>query len=409
MTVKVLAVTPYYAPEGGGLERYADEILSRLSKWGHEVHTLTFTTGESGRDIRKGVTVDRYQPTLQAGNAPVHPAFPVRVHRRLQRDDPDVVLAHTPVPFPAEAAYLAAARDGTPFVPTFHAGRLRGSSPLLDALAALDRWTLQGSMIEGADHRIAVSEHVKETALEGHDDVTVVPPGVDHQRFSPAGERRDDRILFVAPLDSSYRWKGLDVLLEALPIIRRRRPHVELQLVGEGDRRAELSQRAAQEDLPLILPGRLSESDLVDAYRQATVTVLPSTSDVESFGMVLAEANACGCPVVGSDIGGIPALVRDGENGLLARPGDPNDLADRLLRVIDRPAEARRMGRTGREIVRREYDWDRLAERTQEVLRGVAEDGADPDVPAEARPRPRAGGAEATRQGNGRPPGGTPG
>src|SRR6185436_18061535 len=94
----------------------------------------------------------------------------------------------------------------------------------------------------------------------------------------------------------------------------------------------------------------------------------PSTSDAESFGMVLAEANACGRPVVASDIGGIPDFVRDLDNGRLVRPGDVQDLADKIIGVLRDPDSACAMGRRGRRRVAREHDWDLLSRRTEDVL-----------------------------------------
>lgn len=367
--MRVLTVTPYYNPEGGGLERYAHEIGSRLAADGHDVRALSFTTGSARTDEQDGVAVERLEPLARLGNTPIHPSFPLQAGRRIERHEPDVVLAHTPVPFPAESAYLAARRHDVPFVLTYHAGQLRGGSPLFDGLAAADRWTLQRLMLAGADRLVAVSPHVRDQALDGHQDrTTVIPPGVDTERFFPAERDREDRVLFVGPLDSAYRWKGIDVLLEALPRVRGRRPDAELTIVGDGDRYEDLAEHAEATSTPIDLLGRVSDQQLVEAYRQADVTVLPSTSDAESFGMVLAEANACGCPVVASDVGGVSSFVRDGENGLLAQPGDPEDLAAKITRVLEDPEQARRMGQRGREIVLEDHDWDELTDRMDRVL-----------------------------------------
>jgi glycosyltransferase involved in cell wall biosynthesis len=95
-------------------------------------------------------------------------------------------------------------------------------------------------------------------------------------------------------------------------------------------------------------------------------------SDAESFGMTLAEANACGRPVVGSDVGGIPSFVRDGENGLLAPPGDADALAAALARILRDEPLARALGVAGAARVRKEHQWDDLAEQTAAVLAQAA-------------------------------------
>ena len=366
--MRILAVTPYYAPEGGGLERYAQAILGRLAQRGHQVETLAFTRDGLTDSHESGVDVRRTRASLCLGNTPVHPGFYAKVGRRIRESRSDVVVAHTPVPFPAEMAYLAARRSGVPFVATYHAGSLRGSSAGLGALAALDRMTFERRMIAGADGLIAVGPYVRDHALaRGGDRVTIVPPGVDAEWFDDTPQPAGHGILMAAPLAESYRWKGADVLWRAFRRVRKRLPDATLTLVGGGDRLAGFKALSAATPGTSVL-GRVDEPTLRDAYRRAAVTVLPSTSDAESFGMALAEANACGRPVVASAVGGVPDFVRHGDNGLLARPGDEHDLAAKLVELLSDDDAARAMGARGRQRVVREHAWGDLALRTERVL-----------------------------------------
>jgi glycosyltransferase involved in cell wall biosynthesis len=227
-------------------------------------------------------------------------------------------------------------------------------------------------MLAGSTRLIAVSPFVRDHALARQKErVEVIPPGVDSATHAPPEpDRRDPArpgILFVGPLDRSYRWKGVDVLWEAFRIVRRRMPQATLTLVGAGDRYMEFAQRT-ERDPSLRVKRRLSEPELVQEYQKASVLVLPSLTDAESFGMVLAEANACATPVVGSRVGGIPDFVRHGENGLLARPGQVHDLADQVQRLLADPDHARQMGQRGRIRVARDHDWGDLGRRTERVL-----------------------------------------
>jgi len=382
--MRILAVTPYYPPEGGGLERYAHEILSRLAGRGHVVEALSFTKGTGPTDFARphevqveGVSLTRLRPPFIVGNSPVSPAFLGQVRRRIRETRPDVVVGHSPVPFPAEMAFLAARKEEVPFVLTYHAGMLHGSSPLLAAVAALDRATLQDRMVTKAAGLIAVGPYVRDNALaRARGPVTVIPPGVDAARFRSAGPPPGPNILFVAPLARGYRWKGLDVIWEAFPRVLKRVPGATLTLVGGGDRLGEFQRAARPGDVRVL--GRIGEEALLDEYRRAAVVVLPSTSDAESFGMVLAEANACGRPVVASDVGGIPDFVRHGDNGLLARAGDAGDLAAKLIQVLSDPERARAMGENGRARVAREHHWDGLAARTEAALSQAVGDSEGP-------------------------------
>ncbi|MES2153965.1 MAG: glycosyltransferase family 4 protein [bacterium] len=367
--MRILAASPYYEPEGGGLERYEHEILKRLAARGHDVHAVAFTRRSLPDRLRDGVAVQRMAPAFTVGNTPIHPRLASHLTRMVRRIEPDVIVGHTPVPYTAERASRVAQRMGRPFVATYHAGRLHGSSRTLEALAALDRATAERRMLGTSAGLIAVSPFVRDHALARHRDrVTVVRPGVDTNRFCPNGLRVTHDILFVGPLSSRYRWKGVDVLWRAFQLVRTRMPEAGLVLVGRGDRLAEFRRRAAHDGDRIRLPGHVTENDLVEEYRRAAMLVLPSTTDAEAFGLVLAEANACGRPVIGSRVGGIPDFVRHGDNGLLCDIGDPSDLADRIVEVLADPQRATAMGANGRARVVAEHDWDKAADATETVL-----------------------------------------
>lgn len=376
--MRILAVTPYYPPEGGGLERYARSTLDRLAAHGHDVRVMA-TTRDGSRPARtavdlqpaQGVAVERRTVPLHLGNAPIDLRLVQRIRNGIRDFRPDVVVGHAPVPFPAEAAARAAQREGVPFVLTYHAGRLRGSSLPLEALARVARASTQRRLFASSDRLIAVSRFVRDNALAGHGDrTTIIPPGVDAQRFRPAAGVDEQEILFVGPLSRNYRWKGVDVLWKAFTSLREQGVAARLRLVGSGDRSSDFRARAAARD-DVQVDGHLRDDDLLAAYQRAGVVVLPSTGDAEAFGMVLAEANACGRPVVGSDLGGIPDFVEHGRNGLLVRPGDPHDLGAKLRSLLANPQEMDRLGATGRQKVLQDHDWDDLSRRTEQVLATV--------------------------------------
>ncbi len=367
--MRILAVTPYYEPEGGGLERYAHAILSRLAARGHDVHAVAASRSGAQRGHKDGVFVERQPASFHVGNAPVDMGLARRVRWLLQTWRPDVVLGHAPVPFPAEVACREARRAKIPFVLTYHAGRLRGSSLPLDIAATVARATIERQMFAASTGLIAVSPFVRDNALYAHRQrVSIVPPGVDVGRFKPSGLPAQDEILFVGPLAKAYRWKGVDVLLQAFEKVQAVHPSARLRLVGSGDRAPHFQALARRSGGAVRVEGRLPEHRLAAAYQNAATVVLPSITDAEAFGMVLAEANGCGRPVVGSRIGGIPDFIEDGVNGLLATAGDADDLAGKLLAILQDTVSAGVMGRAGRERILAQHDWTALAARTEAVL-----------------------------------------
>ncbi|RLF07945.1 MAG: glycosyltransferase family 4 protein, partial [Thermoprotei archaeon] len=98
--------------------------------------------------------------------------------------------------------------------------------------------------------------------------------------------------------------------------------------------------------------------------------VLPSLE--EGFGVVLTEALASGKPLVGSNVGGIPAQIKDGWNGFLVESGNEKQLAEKIRYLIDNPEERERMGENSRKLAREEFDWEKIAERYLKVYEEVA-------------------------------------
>ena len=362
--MRVLVVTPWLFPGGGGLERYAHTMSAHLARLGHDVTCVGHAPGPVD-ETREGVRRLGVPPAFRLSNTPLGLALRRRVARLLREEDVDVVNVHTPVPGSAEMAAHAARRAGVPYVVTYHAGTLGPESGPLALAARVHRVLFERRMLARAAGLVAVSPYVARHVFGGRP-CAVVPPGVDAARFHPRGRPTPGRILFVGPVSRAYAWKGFGTLFEAFCRLAPFVPGAHLRAVGGGDLVAHYEALAAQRGLSgrVAFVPRVEEDRLPGEYQAAHVVVLPSTSPAESFGMVLAEANACGRPVVGSDVGGIPSFVEDGVNGLLAKPGDPASLSAALTRVLEDPALAARLGRAGREKVLECHPWERLAERT---------------------------------------------
>jgi phosphatidylinositol alpha-1,6-mannosyltransferase len=106
----------------------------------------------------------------------------------------------------------------------------------------------------------------------------------------------------------------------------------------------------------------------------ADLFVMPAREDppdVEGFGLVFLEANACGTPVIGARTGGIPDAIRDGDTGLLVPPTDPDALAEAIRRVLTQPDLAASLGRQGRDYAATEASWAHVAERMHSVLASI--------------------------------------
>ncbi|MGN6132579.1 MAG: glycosyltransferase family 4 protein [Nocardioidaceae bacterium] len=364
---RVALVTPRFPPDVGGLEGYVGRVAATLQESGRYDVTVV-TTGASRRTTRevwRGVPVIRLGTWLTVSNTRLNPLWWRQLRRLLDRLDVDVVNAHAPTPGLAD---LAAFTAPVPVVLTYHAGSLvKGGHPVDVLLRAYERHVLP-RVFAGSAELVAVSPTARAHATgRAH----LVPPGVDTSVFTPPETSlREPRVLYVGRVERSSRWKGLPVLLEAMASLRDRAPGVRLGVVGAGDDVASLQRLAERLGVGAVVDwyGAAEHRDLPAFYRRAAVTVLPSTTESESFGMTLVEAMACGCAVVGTRVGGIPFVVREGVDGLLAEPGDAGSLAQALAAVLTDPARAAALGAAGRQAAEERWDWRHLEERTMRVL-----------------------------------------
>ncbi len=378
---RIAVVSPYFHPRIGGLENYARQLAGRLEQSGdHEVIVVT-SNHEDHRnaiEIVDDVTVFRLPTWVRVSNTPMSAAWVWHLRRILRANRIDLVNVHTPVPFMAESAALAAGRR--PLAVTYHAGSMAKQQPLVDALVGQYEQRVLPRLLRRADAVVAVSPFVRDTFLGAMtSDVELIAPGVDLDLFTPAppGEEPDPpTVLFVGRIDHTSAWKGIDHLLDAFAVIHRARPDARLDLVGDGDAIDAHRQHARRLGIEsgVRFWGSLTGAALVDRYRGATVVVLPSVSEAESFGMTLIEAMACGRPVIGSDIGGIPTVIAHEIDGLVTPPGDPAALAAACLRLLDDPDLARQFGRNGRAKVRADYGWPSRVAAYEKVFQTLTPD-----------------------------------
>jgi len=199
-------------------------------------------------------------------------------------------------------------------------------------------------------------------------------PGADVEAFRP--DLPTDRILerhglagrrVVACVSRLVARKGQDVLIRAMPLVRRRVPDAVLLVVGDGPHRSTLERMAALAPSGSVaFAGQVSEADLPTYYAAGDVFAMPCRTrlgglEVEGWGNVFIEAAACGRPVVVGDSGGAPESVVDGETGILVEGRNVEQVADAVSGLLEDPALAEHMGKAGRERVEGFYTWPRAA------------------------------------------------
>lgn len=299
---------------------------------------------------------------------------------RLGRERPDVVHVHWPLPHTLFGAVLRAASGGrTALVCSYYSVELSWVESRLPWLRPFLRWTART-----ADEVTAISSHTAERVRRLADrEVRVIPfsaavdawaggqgeppPATGERAGEPTGgplEGEELRLLFVGRL---VERKGVEVLVQALPRILERRP-ARLTVVGAGSWEPRIREAAAASGVEsrVRFTGHVPGEELRRLYAECDIFVLPavvdSRGDTEGLGVVLLEALRFARPVVASAVGGIPDIVDPGRTGWLVPPGEPQALAETILRLAANPAEARRVGEAGRRRVEERFSWGRIVE-----------------------------------------------
>jgi phosphatidylinositol alpha-mannosyltransferase len=351
-------VSPYAWDFPGGVNRHVEQLSSYLRLRGHQV-TIVAPGGGDSEGFRTvggsfAVTSNRSVANISFG-----PRVAARV-RKLIRETPFDIL-HLHEPLIPSVSLLALHYSRCASLATFHAAREGGSlgyrvsKPLLNPLA------------RKIDIRAVVSPAA--LALVSRyfpGEYRILPNGVDTKIFSPGREvlagLAEDRFYLVFVGRAEPR-KGLDVLLDALPMVREAYPEVSLLVVG-------VDESYGRRD-GVVWLGRLEDGLVPAAYRSARFMISPALGR-ESFGIVLIEAMACGLPVVASDIPGYRAVVDDGVQGVLVPPGDHRALARALVELVGDDTKRKSMGEAA---LRRaaEFSWENLVGDVEEAYMEAVE------------------------------------
>jgi len=357
--VKLLLVTPYFPPHTGGLETYVFNIAQGLiQRYDYEVVVVTSNPNGKKQSIENycGIKVYRLPIMLRISNTPVNPWWYLTLKSIIRAEKPDIINSHQPVPFIGDLTALLA--GDIPFVLTYHEGTMRKHKFLFDIIIFLYEMLILPHIARKATKIICSSHFVRDTFLKRYAFKSIViHPGVDISLFkpNPAINRDKNLVLFICRSKNMHKMKGLYQLLDAIKTL----PDSRLRIVGE---------KGNFPDQRIISTGIKRGKDLVEEMQKASVVVLPSLSQVESFGMVLIEAMACQTPVVGTNSGGIPEVIEDGMDGFTVPAKDSHALALAISKIMADRELACRMGQYGEAKVREKFTWDTRVQLTQEVF-----------------------------------------
>jgi glycosyltransferase involved in cell wall biosynthesis len=370
--MKACLVSKHYPPYVGGLESRVRDTARWLAARDVGVGVLTsLEAGSKKRELEDGVKVRRSRTFFSLFNAPFTPGILLD----LMLEEFDVIEVNLPDPLNSIYCLIASVLKEEPLTVTYHADILRDRWYHLPFKIVyniiLDAILKRASIIFTTSPDYAKSS---ETLKKYLNKVVVAPSFIDPEKFNPKvkgagvrkkhGLKKSKVILFAGRM---VGYKGLEYLLEAFKSIQDKFD-ASLVLVGGGPLEDELKSKASALGLKNIhFAGDVSESMLPEYYAACDVFVLPSVTRQEAFGLVLAEAMACGKPVVSTNFSGMPYVV--GDAGLLVEPRDVEGLASALLKVLGDRKLAGELGLKGRKRVEELFTQDAVCPKILEAYK----------------------------------------
>lgn len=374
---RILLVTNDFPPRRGGIQSYLEQFANRLAATGEHQLVVYAPKWKGAEDYDRAAPfpVVRHPGTLMVPE----PGVDRRMRRLIGDHGIETVWFGAAAPL---ALLGGRARDaGAQRVLACTHGHEVGWSMLPGARSALRR------IGESADVVTYVSRYTRgrfASAFGPQAHLEHLPPGVDTDRFRPDPAARTElRARYgvgerpvVVCISRLVPRKGQDMLIRALPDIRRRVPDAALVIVGGGPHAETLHRLAEASDVgaDVVFTGGVPGVELPAHYAMADVFAMPCRTrgaglDVEGLGIVFLEASATGVAVVAGDSGGAPETVLDGETGRVVDGRSRDQIVEAIGDLLADPDAARRMGAAGRDWISRDWNWDSHTARLSELLR----------------------------------------
>lgn len=375
----------------GGIGTYTAEMAHGLARRGHQVIVVSRAIAVERTYVESdGVQVHRILPRMRLDHMRllwrfnrIWEGYRLAVAIALQNivHKHQVHLIETPELGAESLLYKMLPTKRLPIVVRLHsgAGIVNQFEKAASAAECLDsRWEKQ--VVRAAAHVTAPSKALLDSSrkifpfLDGK--TTVVPNPIDSQLFAPNSHIHPvpNQVLCIArprPL------KGLKVLAQAIPLVWAILPETRFSFVGAAMGRtnesvdvafrAELGDLVAHPQVEIVSP--LPRTKMPTFYHAASICVVPSLW--EGFGYVCAEAMACGKPVIASRVGGLAEMIEDDKSGVLVTPGNPVELAQAIIELLQNPSRCKALGAAARHSIEEVYSTPVIVKRMEDLYQKV--------------------------------------
>ena len=368
--MKIVHVAEWSAKSGGGFTA-ASNLVKSLQKISPEIdiHIVSFSD--------KNAVVNENGYTLHLIKLKTFPTsqywyLPKILNAKILEISPDFIHLHFTYP-----PYSFITHLNIPVIITVHglnSVRVKGSYPKSDYLNfkfILYPYFEKKALIN-ATKIITVSQWAKEKSdriIGVNSKTTYIPNGIVYDRYCNIQYKpiSHPSIFFVGRL---VKFKGVDILIKSLQIVTEVYPNIHLYIAGNGPQGRKLKSLATKLNVhnEITFLNFLSEDEKLKMFKSADIFAVPSR--IETFGIVVLEALASGIPVVASNVGGIPQILGNGKYGVLAKAGDPEDFAKKIITLIKNKSLRNELSEKGKQRVK-DYSWDDIASKTIELYSSI--------------------------------------
>lgn len=335
MPQKILMVLYYYYPYVSGLTIVAQRLSEALAARGHQVTVITSLHEANLPEHQNinGVDVFRQKILFRLGKGVFAPGLVYKTVK-LAREH-DIVMFHMPIADPALSSLFIPKNK---IISIYQCDLNLGAGFIKKMVEKISFWLMDILLCRSKSIVVITFDYFKSCKFARYFSkaVAIYPP-VEINKF-PAKQPLIERKLYIIGfVGRIVEEKGLQYLFAAIPYLEKSIKDFEIQIVGDYNNVAggsiyyQLAGFVEKYKDRIVFKGKLSDSELVSFYQQIDLLVLPSVDPLEAFGLVQIEAMLCGTPVVASDLPGVRDPVLQSGYGLLAKPKDARDLAEKII------------------------------------------------------------------------------
>lgn len=341
--MKMLVVTPYFYPKLGGLENYAYKIcmaLKKYYKWDIVIVTTNHIERKNKKEKINGLKIYRLSPWFKISNTPINLYWIFQIKNIIKKEKPDIINAHTPVPFIADITALVAGK--TPFFLTYHALSLFKYNSILFNLIIRVYKIFEYYLFDRANKIILVSNAIKIIIPERFKNkIIVINNSISKSVISKKKSnnlRKSNNLVFISSLEKSHEWKGLNELLLAIKLYKdKTNKEINLHILGDGEYATKYKKLAKDYgiDKNVTFLGNTNGKPKEKILSSTSIGIIYPKSSNDALPTVMLEYWQHSLAIIMAKISPLNSLAKHKSNVFFVEPNNPVLLSEAIETLIN--------------------------------------------------------------------------